>query len=65
MDVTEQLRSFAQRLANEWYEPCLIVLDPPESEVGKFQSVIPYVVLESMATKREKAAAVQTIYPTN
>ncbi len=63
--TVEQLRCYAQKLANDWHEPCLIVLDPPASPIHGQTATIPYCVVESMATKQEKAVAVQTIYPTN
>ena len=61
--VTDKLRVYAQRLANEWHEPYLIVLDPPPSPVSGTASVIPYVVLQSQASMEERRAAVETVQP--
>jgi len=65
VDDRAKLRRFGQELANRWYEPCLIVLDPPASEINGYQSQTPYVVLTSQASKAERVAAVERIDPTN
>ncbi len=63
--TADELRPLAQRLANDWHEPCFIVIDPPPSEVCQHTSVIPFVVLLSQSTKREQAAAVEKVGPNN
>lgn len=63
--TVDELRPVAQRLANEWHEPCLIITVPPERPADHSRDRLPYVVLLSMATKEEQAAAVEKVGSNN
>jgi hypothetical protein len=61
MTDIDWLRRTAQAEADRWNEPCLIITDPPRT--AESSPAIPYVVLASMASAAEKAAAVETVEP--
>jgi hypothetical protein len=58
-----KLRAFAQRLANDWHEPALLILEPPDTEVNHETRIGAYVALLSGTNSRERAAKHERFEP--